>query len=304
MTLQIDTYLSAAYIVLANSGEMSKGSFGEHLRREREMRGVSLEEISVATRIATRFLEAMENEQWDQLPGGVFNRGFVRAVAHFLGLNEENLVAEYKLVIGDQAGMGVPVGQAIPVSRSSEGLQTGSPPWLPLLLALLTVALVAGGWFAWHRYVGWRSARRHAPPPAEQSIAMPPRAGDVQAVAPSGSTVATPSSSELVAQIPPATTPPGTLAAKPVALELTIEAGKNTEIRVSADGKSVLDGKMTAGQRRRLQAQKKFEIWAQDSSALLLELNGQMMAPMGPPDQPGQVTLTHKDLKKHPGGAD
>ena len=71
-----------------------KGGFGEHLRREREMRGISLEEIASATRIGTRFLEALETEQWGQLPGGVFNRGFVRAIAHHLGLNEEALVAE------------------------------------------------------------------------------------------------------------------------------------------------------------------------------------------------------------------
>ena len=61
---------------------MTKGTFGDNLRREREMRGVSLDEISAATRIATRFLQAIENEQWDQLPGGVFNRGFVRADPH------------------------------------------------------------------------------------------------------------------------------------------------------------------------------------------------------------------------------
>ena len=51
---------------------MTKGTFGDNLKREREMRGVSLDEISAATRIATRFLHAIENEQWDQLPGGVF----------------------------------------------------------------------------------------------------------------------------------------------------------------------------------------------------------------------------------------
>ena len=72
---------------------MAKSSFGEHLKREREMRGVSLQEISTATRISTRFLDALETEQWDRLPGGVFNRGFVRAVAHFLGLDEESLLA-------------------------------------------------------------------------------------------------------------------------------------------------------------------------------------------------------------------
>ena len=84
---------------------MTKGTFGEGLKREREMRGVSLDEISAATRIATRFLQAIENEQWDQLPGGVFNRGFVRAVARYLGLDEENTVAEYVLAVGDRPGV-------------------------------------------------------------------------------------------------------------------------------------------------------------------------------------------------------
>ena len=76
---------------------MSSTPFGEHLKREREMRGVSLEEISAATRIGTRFLEAIEKDQWDQLPGGVFNRGFIRSIARFLGLDEDSLVAEYAL---------------------------------------------------------------------------------------------------------------------------------------------------------------------------------------------------------------
>lgn len=61
------------------------------------MRGVSLEEISLATRIAPRFLAALEAEQWEKLPGGVFNRGFIRSVAHYLGLDEDSMVAEYAL---------------------------------------------------------------------------------------------------------------------------------------------------------------------------------------------------------------
>src|ERR1700743_2975564 len=76
---------------------MASTLFGEHLRREREMRGVSLGEISAATRISTRFLEAIENDQWDRLPGGVLNRGFIRSIARFLGLDEESLIAEYAL---------------------------------------------------------------------------------------------------------------------------------------------------------------------------------------------------------------
>src|SRR6202021_3519784 len=92
---------------------MTKAGFGEHLRRERERRGVSLDEICAATRIGNRFLEALENEEWDHLPGGVFNRGFVRAVARFLGLDEESFVAEYMSAAGD---------------RPTVPVWTGSPP--------------------------------------------------------------------------------------------------------------------------------------------------------------------------------
>ena len=70
---------------------MTKGSFGELLKRERELREVTLNEVTVATRIPPRFLEAFEREDWEKLPGGVFNRGFVRAIARYLGLDEENL---------------------------------------------------------------------------------------------------------------------------------------------------------------------------------------------------------------------
>ncbi|HWO34541.1 MAG TPA: helix-turn-helix domain-containing protein, partial [Candidatus Acidoferrum sp.] len=81
---------------------MVKRSFGEILKREREMREVTLNEVTVATRIAPRFLEAFEREEWEKLPGGAFNRGFVRAIARYLGLNEENLLSEYDLAYGEQ----------------------------------------------------------------------------------------------------------------------------------------------------------------------------------------------------------
>jgi len=82
---------------------MARGNFGERLKRERELREVTPNEIVVATRISLRFLDALENEDWDKLPGGIFNRGFVRAIARYLGLDEENLLAEYDLAHGDQS---------------------------------------------------------------------------------------------------------------------------------------------------------------------------------------------------------
>src|SRR6267378_5176075 len=74
---------------------MARGNFGERLKRERELREVSMEELTKATRISARFVEALENEDWAKLPGGVFGHGFVRTIARYLGLNEETLLGEY-----------------------------------------------------------------------------------------------------------------------------------------------------------------------------------------------------------------
>ena len=98
---------------------MAKGNFGERLKRERELREVAPNEIVVATRISLRFLEALENEDWAKLPGGIFNRGFVRAIARYLGLNEETLLAEYDLAHGDESeGALPPPENRIPESSS------------------------------------------------------------------------------------------------------------------------------------------------------------------------------------------
>jgi hypothetical protein len=71
------------------------GAFGEKLRKQREQSGIGLDAISNTTKISTRMLRALEDEHFDQLPGGVFNKGFVRAYARQVGLNEEETIADY-----------------------------------------------------------------------------------------------------------------------------------------------------------------------------------------------------------------
>ena len=76
-------------------------AFGERLQREREMRGITLEEIAKATRIGTRSLRALEQEDFGKLPGGIFNKGFVRAYARYLGIDEEQAVTDYLAALGE-----------------------------------------------------------------------------------------------------------------------------------------------------------------------------------------------------------
>jgi transcriptional regulator with XRE-family HTH domain len=247
---------------------LSRGAFGERLRREREMRGVSVEEISSATRISTRFLLALENEQWNQLPGGIFNRGFIRAVARYLGLDEEALVAEYALATNDRPSVAVWVE---PPTKPEHRAR----PWL--LLLLLLVAIGAGGWYAWREYgamiLAWR----------QPAIAPPPK--------PAPPPVAPEAASAIESK-----------AAEPDTLELKIEVSEPRSLKVLADGKQVFEGSVRPGRSRTFTAIKSFEVSADNSSGVLLYLNGQLMGAIGLPDSPGNIKLDRNELKKAPGG--
>ena len=71
------------------------GQFGNKFRQAREKKDLSLDDVSNVTKISSRMLKAIEEEHFDQLPGGVFNKGFIRAYAKHLGLNDEEAVADY-----------------------------------------------------------------------------------------------------------------------------------------------------------------------------------------------------------------
>jgi cytoskeletal protein RodZ len=285
---------------------MPKDTFGESLKREREMRGVTLEEVSAATRIATRFLRAIEDEKWDQLPGGVFNRGFVRAVARYLGLDEENIVAEYTLAVGDR--------QSVPVWTGSPPAVTADQPWLAwIITAIVIVALVAGAWFGARRLLLRRAQRRAAqalngalsstpstPSSASQQQPLDPSLPG-GASSPSGAQGATSGGSPAATNASPA---PGSISPGTERFELKIVAGKRTKVIVVADKDVVFDGTMKAGDNHFFNATDHFQVSAKDAGVLHLELNGKMLAPIGPTGHEGKITLTRDALKGPSGGGD
>ena len=71
-------------------------SLGQELKRERELRGISLKEIAEATKINLRFLRSLEENQFDLLPGKFFIRGIIRSYAGYLGLEEHAILNLYQ----------------------------------------------------------------------------------------------------------------------------------------------------------------------------------------------------------------
>ncbi len=263
------------------------------------MRGVSLDEISAATRIATRFLRAIEDEQWDQLPGGVFNRGFVRAVARYLGLDEEDIVAEYGAAAGD--------GPTVPVWTGRPPAVTPDQPWLAwILIAVIALTFLMGGWFAARRISAWRASRRAVRVTSASDVASPeqPATPSASEAVPVAGEVA-PNSPQQGVALPDNTDPSaagGAISSSAAAFELKVEAGETTSVTVNADLRTVFEGIMKSGEEHTFTAQDKFQVTALDAGAVQLELNGKRLAPMGPRGQGGKVTITREGLKGIGGG--
>lgn len=244
---------------------MARGNFGERLKREREMREVTMDELSKSTRISNRFLQALENEDWEKLPGGVFGHGFVRSIARYLGLDEESLLGEYDLARAEKLP---------PLPERPEERIPSPPKWVPAVVVLGLLLVIIGLFYA-GRY-GWRKIAAHRA--AKQTTTSPGASAQERAsgVASAGSTA------------DPA----------PVAsLQLSVSTSAATHVRVLGDNKVLFDAELPAGEIRRFSAKEQFEVTAADSSAVLLEMNGKAMPPVGAPGASGRIVLTKNDLR-------
>jgi cytoskeletal protein RodZ len=125
-------------------------SFGETLRRERELRQISLREIAEATKINLRYLDALEHDDFRHLPGGVFNKGFVRAYAQFIGIDPETMVTAYLEEDGRQQSRASRVGgtTAHVPEAAAHTRSLGLRLWFAALVVVLILVVLAAGLIA------------------------------------------------------------------------------------------------------------------------------------------------------------
>jgi cytoskeletal protein RodZ len=118
-------------------------SFGEELRRERVVREISLEEISAATKISVRLLQALEDSDLSKLPAATFTRGFIRAYSRHLGIDPEEKVNAYLVDLAGSTGEAPSPKRPRPRSRflrgrrATAGTIVGGVTGLLLLLGLI-----------------------------------------------------------------------------------------------------------------------------------------------------------------------
>ena len=127
--------------------ELAIARVGDRLRAARAASGKSLADISTETRIGQRHLEALENSQFESLPGRTYVSGFTRAYARAVGLNEAEIASQVRDELND-------VGHE---STTYEAYQPTDPVHLPsrtlVTTALIVLALLVGGYVAWRQMV-------------------------------------------------------------------------------------------------------------------------------------------------------
>jgi transcriptional regulator with XRE-family HTH domain len=259
-------------------------SFGEELRREREIRGISLKEISDSTKISKRFLEAIERNDHRTLPAPVFTRGFVREYARYLGLNSDEIVTRYNYAAaGDDR-----IEKSAHLERLVELQTTGReplpkkgipPPYARIdrsvyVLLIIIVALAGLTWWA----VKHKQAIAQA---AGFESTVPPKPRRTRS---------------------PAATPKLVTATSeaPQMMRLSIDVTDDSWVTLDADGKTVINDELLHGQHRTVEAKDSFHFRTVGNAAgLRLALNDVPLPPLG---RDGQVihdrVFDRGDLRK------
>src|SRR4029434_9619105 len=120
-----------------------EATIGEQLRLARENRGIPLREISDQTRISVHYLEAIETNDYKRLPGGIFNRSFVKAYARYVGYDEKEAVEAYTRYMRAQGDSGDEVASTPFHSKVYTDTPATRSPVLTFVLAVVILALLS-----------------------------------------------------------------------------------------------------------------------------------------------------------------
>ncbi len=228
--------------------------FGAWLRQQREMREITLREISDATKISLRYLQAFEDERFDLLPAIVFAKGFLRQYAKYVGLDSDEAVNRF--LVARRGDEPEPEDEEREKGEPSPLRAAGLGAWKNVLLVVLVAAILLALVFLVPRLMNSAAnGAGGAPPPgvAPPEVRKPP----------------------LPAPPPP---PPPSKRAEEVPLTVTLDFRQDCWVEASVDGEPRVAEMRVQGESLQLQAQKKVELRLGDAGAVDIEVNGKPYA--------------------------
>jgi len=250
---------------------------GAKLRQERLGQGLSIASLSGETRIPSRFLEAIEADDFGRLPGLVFTRNFVRQYALSLKLDPDPLLAE--LPKQDASTVQLPD----PPARRRSSFQSDRATRSLISSLVWTVVGVSAGYAA---YLHFNHTLKQAPPESSrvQIASSAPQQAPILAPPPID---AAPTQSPA-----PAAAKPAVQAAPQGPVEVSMTARQPAWVEITADGKPAYTGTMQSNETREITAAEQVKILTGNAGGLSISLNGKPLDPLGPPGQIRSVKLT------------
>ena len=282
------------------------GSFGDRLKKQREQRSISLDDISLSTKIGTRMLRALEEEKFDQLPGGIFNKGFVRAYARHVGLDEEQTINEYITALGEAQQQALPAPPApalkapvveresAPILDPPQRERAVEIPWGLLALGLLLAAIAFATWSYYHRERRDETSTATPTPAAQATSVGSPSPGATQQIptAPtenkSAPTTPIPSTDKPGQQAPSvgqlalhgSATQEVPAGAFTVVLRSTDE-GEECWVSIIVDGQPPVEATLAGAQEKAIQGNREVIVKAGNIGALDVSFNGMKLGRLG-----------------------
>ncbi len=295
-------------------------TFGETLKRERELRKISLREVSEATKIGLRYLEALEANRFDRLPGGLFNKGFIRAYAKFIGLDGEAMVNAYLFDLNSQQNPppGRPRYAGFSIEEQAPPVPPVEEPASPRPRRRWAVAGIVGAgvvvvaailWLVAFRGPSSPTARgpsppasvekaqilpdsaEKVPPPAveegekeeEEKAQIIPETPEQSSPAAAGDEEEVQAAADVAAQVPsPAIVEEQvTQARAEEPLSLTVSVSETTWIAVVCDGVERLSREIAAGDSVHLSCRNEIHLYSGNAGTMMMQINGHDCVPLG-----------------------
>jgi cytoskeletal protein RodZ len=244
-------------------------ALGEEFRSAREARGLSLSDVAERLHIRSVYLAAIEDEDWHVIGAPVYVRGFMRTYARFLGLDPEAAVARFaaSLPAGTPAAAAPRPAQQATAAEKKAAAERSSPS-LAAVLSIVVAALAV--LFVGYEFYQYRAGTPPAAPVADASI--PPDGGEAATPAPPEDTEA----SAGLAEVPPLAPSPAPKPKRGLSLRVT----ETSWLRVTVDGKVVLEGTLPAGTAKSFTG-KTADVRVGNAGGVRIAVNGHTLAPLG-----------------------
>lgn len=265
--------------------DASPEPFGKLLRDARKARGMSLVEVSASTKIPVSKLQAIERDDIESLPGGIFTRGFVRSYAETVGLDPQETVAVFEARFPDESSVAT-LHATIEGRANEEFVRRQRTAKSVVWLALLAVPLVL--WVLSALVPG------DAEPPAPEEVAA---AGAELATGTGAEPPPPPEPSEEPAPPPPIESPlrpePAPAeTAEPGLLTMEMSATADCWVQASADGDRVVSRLLRAGEREVIVAREEIGLRVGDAAACAFTINERPGRSLGESGQVVDIRVT------------